>query len=148
MSFREDVDATPHLAGALRKGLGALSEPDRGRMTVPVGRSLLGSVNLDAALESALPHAARWDYLVGQRSGDEDRAYWIEVHPASSTGDICAVKTKLTWLVTWMRTTPLIAYPRQFVWIASGKSAFNSRHPRVRALASRGLRFVGSHLTL
>jgi hypothetical protein len=85
--------------------------------------------------------------LVGpQATGKSISLQWLKL--LNDTGLIQHQITKLTWLATWMRTTPLIAYPRQLVWIASGKSAFNSRHPSVRALASRGLRFVGSHLTL
>lgn len=148
MSFVADVKATSHLQGAFRKGLKAVATIDRERMTVGSRGALLGSVNLDAALQEPQPDAPRWDYLVGQKNGGTECAHWIEVHPASSTANIGEVEAKLVWLAAWMRTTPLAAYPRKIVWIASGKSAFNSRHPKIRALAGRGLSFAGSHLTL
>lgn len=148
MSFSADVKATPHLEGALCKGLGALSTIHRVRVTVGASPRLLGSVNVDAALQASQPNAARWDYVVGQKQGNKERLHWIEVHPASGTGNIGEMEAKLNWLAAWMRTTPLASYPRQIVWIASGKSAFNSRHPLLRNLAIRGLRFAGSHLAL
>jgi len=148
MSFRNDVKATPHLAGALCEGLGAMCPADRDHVTVDNAKSLLGSVNVDAALQVSQPNAARWDYVVGQKKNNEEFLHWIEVHPAASTGNINEVAAKLDWLVTWMEETPLADYPRQFVWIASGKCAFNQRYRGLRALANRGLRFVGSTLRL
>lgn len=148
MSFSSDVKATPYLEDALCKGLGALSDIDKARLTAGAATKLLGSVNVDAALQASQPNAARWDYVVGHKRGSKEQAHWIEVHSAASTGNIGEVAAKLDWLAKWMKTTPLAAYPKQIVWIASGKSAFNKRHPALRALASRGLRFAGSHLAL
>lgn len=148
MSFSADVKATLHLGGALCKGLGALSATDRARISVGASIKLAGSVNVDAALKTSQPNAARWDYVVGQKQSNKECLHWIEVHPASGTGNIGEMDAKLKWLAVWMRTTPLASYPRQIVWIASGKSAFNSRHPALRSLANRGLRFAGGHLAL
>lgn len=148
MSFSADVKATPHLEDAFCKGLGALSATDKVHLTAGASNKLLGSVDIDTALQPTQPNAARWDYVVGQKQGNQEHLHWIEVHPASGTGNIGEMEAKLRWLAAWMRTTPLASYPKQIVWIASGKSAFNSRHPGLRALASRGLRFAGGHLTL
>lgn len=147
MSFSADIKATPGLNRAC-KGLGALSDTDKVRLTVGATTRLLGSVNVDAALQASQPNATRWDYVVGQKVGNKEHLHWIEVHPAASTGNINEVAAKLDWLAHWMKTTPLVAYPRQIVWIASGKSAFNQRHPSLRALANRGLRYAGSHWSL
>lgn len=146
MSFSADVKATPHLEGKCCKGLGALLPADRARVKVGTSTTLLGSVNVDAALQPIEPNAARWDYLVGQKQGHGEHLHCIEVHPAGSTGNIGEVEAKLDWLIGWMRTTPLVVYPKQIIWIASGKSSFNQRHPALRILANRGLRFVGSRL--
>ncbi|MCM8614227.1 hypothetical protein [Accumulibacter sp.] len=148
MSFAADVKATPHLDGAFCKGLGALLAVDRARVTKAASTRLPGSVNVDAALRASQPDAARWDYVVGKRQGNREHLHWIEVHPAGSTGNINEVAAKLDWLAEWMRATPLAAYPKQIVWIASGKSAFNQRSPQLRALANRGLRYGGNHLSL
>jgi len=148
MSFSTDVKTTPHLEAAWHKGLRALSAADRAHMTVGASTKLLGSVNVDAVLEATQPNAARWDYVVGQKQGNTEHLHWIEVHPAAGTGNIGELEAKLSWLSAWMRATPLASYPRQIVWIASGRSAFNSRHPALRTLANRGLRFAGGHLTI
>ncbi|MSQ70034.1 MAG: hypothetical protein EXR27_01930 [Betaproteobacteria bacterium] len=117
-------------------------------MTVEASTKLLGSVNVDAALKVTQPDAARWDYVIGQKQGNADHLLWIEVHPAAGIGNIGELEAKLSWLSAWMRATPLAPYPRQIVWIASGRSAFNSRHPALRTLANRGLRFAGGYLTI
>lgn len=148
MSFSADVKATPHLEHSLKKGLGALTGADSAHITVGAAVKLLGSVNVDASLSVAQPNDARWDYLVGQKAGNKELLHWIEIHPASGTGNIGEMEAKLRWLAAWMKTTQLASYPKQIVWVASGKSAFNSRNPALRSLASRGLRFVGGHLTL
>lgn len=148
MSFTQDVNATRHLQGSLCQGLGALLPADRARISHADPGKLLGSVDVDAALKDSQPNAARWDYLVGEKQGQQQRLHWIEVHPASSTGNVGEIGAKLDWLIAWLRTTPLASYPKKIVWIASGKSAFNARDPGVRALARRGLYFAGSHLKL
>jgi hypothetical protein len=148
MNFRKDVKATPRIDGALREGLGAMRNADRDHVTVDDPNSLLGSVNVDAALQASQPNAARWDYVVGQKKNNKQFLHWIEVHPAASTGNIKEVAAKLDWLVTWMKDTPFMGYLRQIVWIASGRCAFNQRYPGLRDLVSRGLRFVGGNLKL
>ena len=100
------------------------------------------------AQPSAMPNAARWDYLVGRSQSKMQMVHWIEIHPAGGDNNIRELETKLAWLAGWLRGTPLAAYQRDIVWIASGKSAFNSRAPGIRALAAKGCRFVGGHLQL
>jgi hypothetical protein len=148
MSFSGDVKATPHLERAFRTGLAALVAVDKARLTVAASNRLLGSANVDAALHATQPNAARWDYVVGQKRDKLEHLNWIEVHPASGTGNISEMEAKLKWLATWMKATPLGEYPREIVWIASGRSAFNSRDPALRRLANCGLRFAGGHLSI
>lgn len=148
MTLVKDVGATPHLAGTFCRGLGALKATDKSRISKKNSTKLAGSVDIDKALEPLQPNAHRWDYLVGVHEGGEICIHWIEVHPASSTGSITEVAAKMIWLVNWMKITPLVNYPRDIVWVASGKSAFNGRSPELKKLASRGLRFAGSHLAL
>lgn len=148
MSLVDDVNATAHLEGALCHGLGALTQSDRLHISKKNSTKLLGSVHIEKALKPTQPQAHTWDYLVGVRAGSNAHLHWIEVHPASSTGNIAEVASKLDWLKNWMETCPLKKYPRSIVWVASGKSAFNSRNLGLKKLASRGLRFTGSHLAL
>ena len=135
-------------AAHFHKGLGALKQVDVGHISSDRPRELLGSADVDAALAAALPHAHRWDYVVGTGTGKAVTAHWIEVHPASSTKNMTEVERKLVWLSTWLRGNPLAQYPKDVVWVASGKSTFNTRSPAIKALAARGCRFVGGHLQL
>lgn len=147
MSFAANVAATPMLGGTFRKGLGALEATDKTHITVG-SIKLVGSVNVDLALKPSQPNAARWDYVVRQKRGNTEFLNWIEVHPASGGGNIGEMQAKLSWLKSWMGSTPLDTCPRQVVWIASGRSAFNNRSPEIRRLAAQGLIFAGNHLAL
>ncbi len=147
MTFQADV-AQVLGAGAFRKGLQAMKAADSGHVSVMRPMELLGSANVDQSLAAALPNAARWDYLVGRSQRRHHLAHWIEIHPAGGDANVREVMKKLAWLTGWLRGNPLAAYPRDIVWVASGKSAFNVRAPAVRTLAARGCRFVGGHLRL
>ncbi len=152
MSFADDVEATPHLAGMLRQGLGALRAQDREHVTVERSRSLSGSVDVDAALRAVEPEAARWDFVIAHaagRTGDRSETlHWVEFHSASGGGVISEMEAKLRWLIGWMKDTPLWDYRRDIVWVASGEATFTSRDPRLKRLAMRGLRFAGGHLKI
>ena len=147
MSFKADVvEALGD--GTFHKGLGALKPVDAGHVSCARPRELVGSAEVDAALAATLPNAHRWDYVVGKTAGNVITAHWIEVHPASSTKNIAEVERKLAWLSRWLHGNPLGAYPKAVVWVASGKSTYNTRSPAIKALAAKGCRFVGGHLTL
>lgn len=147
MSFKADV---VHALGdgAFHKGLGALKPVDAGHVSSERPRELSGSADVDAALAAPLPNANRWDYVVGKSTGNLVTAHWIEIHPASSTKNIAEVEGKLAWLSGWLQGNPLRKYPKDVVWVASGKSTYNSRSPAIKALAAKGCRFVGGHLAL
>ena len=147
MSFKTDV-AQVLGADAFQKGLGALRQTDMAHVSAQRPREITGSADVDASLAAALPNAARWDYVVGRAQGNVQLVHWIEVHPASAGKHLREVERKLVWLMVWLRDNPLANYRRDVVWIASGKSAFNARSPGIKALASKGCRFVGGHLHL
>ncbi len=147
MTFRKDVEREIGTR-EYRKGLSALRLGDRSSVSVQEPRSLLGSADVDQALIDQLPNAPRWDYLVGQKVGQVSQIYWIEVHPAGGENHVSEIQKKLQWLVGWLRDKALGRYPRQIVWIASGKSAFNARDPQLRMLANKGCRFVGRSLRI
>ena len=105
-------------------------------------------IDLDGALSARLPNDARWDYGVARKVDGGEQVYWIEVHPASGGASLHEMQNKLTWLRRWLAGTALNAYPRELVWVASGKSAFTGRDPKIKALALQGLRFAGGHLAL
>lgn len=150
MNFAADVNATNGLEGTHRRGLRALPGSAAARVDVQRGTRLSGSVDIDSALKRLFPNDPRWDYVVGQRHelGRADSLHWIEVHPASGARNVDDVRAKAKWLLGWLPRTPLVSYPRRMVWVASGKSAFNARDPKLRALALAGVQFVGGHLTI
>lgn len=149
MSFAGDVDATEGLAGAHRSGLGALSGSAASHVSVRPETRLSGSVDLDSALRPLFPTAARWDYVIGRKQGRKrDLLHWIEIHPASGGKNVGEVAAKVQWLRGWLAGTPLAAYPRRLVWVASGRAAFNARDPKLKALALAGVQFAGGHLTI
>lgn len=150
MTFVADLEATPGLVGAHRPGLQALSSPDRDHVAKGDSTRLSGSVNLDATLEPLYPTANRWDYVIGQRRPGRrgDLLHWVEVHPASGGGHVQEVARKASWLLSWMKQTPLWGYERRLVWVASGRSAYNARDPKLKALAAKGIQFAGGHLEI
>lgn len=134
--------------GTFRKGLGALKPVDADHVSCVRPRELSGSADVDTALVATLPNAHRWDYVVGKTAGNVTTAHWIEVHPASSTKNIAEVERKLAWLSGWLHGNPLGQYPKDVVWVASGKSTYNTRSPAIKALAAKGCRLAGGHLCL
>ncbi|MBF0295063.1 MAG: hypothetical protein HQL96_07715 [Magnetococcales bacterium] len=144
MPFQQDVQQIPELNGHYARGLQALLKQDRQHITATNPASLSGSVNIDSALLATQPNAARWDYLVGVRQGTGKEALiWIEIHPASSTGNIDEVLKKSQWLDQWTKKTPFNkggAYEQQRVWVATGSVAFNSRSKEYRKLSEHGVK--------
>ncbi len=148
MSFASDCDAVPELSGASKRGLRALSAQDSVHVGKRSATKLTTSVDIDSAFKASQPTAARWDYGVGQQQGGLEIVHWIEVHSAGGGNSITQMRNKLDWLRAWLHGKPLAAYPRAVVWVASGKSAFNARDPKLRALAQAGLRFAGGHYAI
>jgi len=146
MTFRQAVEATPVLAGALQSGLGAVRAAHKERILAEDTRRIQGSVDIDSALKSTHPNDARWDYAVGHRhrNGQVDTVYWIEVHPANSR-EVKAVLSKLQWLRSWLKGSAprLGGMPKEFIWISSGKTSFTLTSPQQKQLALQGLRHVG-----
>jgi len=147
MTFSVDVAATAGLAGAHRPGLQALTSTDRNHVSKRQSTNFSGSVNLDAALAPLYPNANRWDYVIAERrsANRRDLLHWVEIHPASGDSNVREVAKKGAWLLGWLKGTPLADYERRVIWIASGRSAFNARDPKLRALATQGIQFAGGH---
>ncbi|MDX2044471.1 MAG: hypothetical protein SF097_24895 [Acidobacteriota bacterium] len=147
MNFEQAVRKCPAIANAFQPGLRALRPMDKSHITCAKPRRLSGSVDLDSALSSEQPNANRWDYGVGVRCQQtDDKVIWIEVHPASSTGEIKSMLAKLNWLKEWLaeNTPELFALSGDYVWVATGAVSFPASSPHRRQLAAAGLQFAGS----
>lgn len=147
MKFEQAVRNCPALADAFQNGLRALKATEKHQVICARPRSLAGSVDVDSALRQQLPNAARWDYAIGIRCVQgKDKVVWIEIHPASSTGEVKSVLAKLNWLRSWLseNAPDLRSLPAEFVWVATGTVAFPANSPQRRQLAAAGLQFAGS----
>lgn len=151
MSFRRDISRTPGLANAHHDGLQALRALDRQKISTVDSRRLGGSADLDSALRLRFPSNPRWDYVVAMTVPTHDEhLHWIEVHPASGLHCVRELEAKLSWLKDWLSAdgAMLSGYKRKFVWIASGRSAFQQNSPQLKRLGQAGLYFAGGHYKL
>ncbi len=146
MKFERAVGNCPALADALRRGLQALKSADRHRIACAKPQYLAGSLDVDSALSQALPNEPRWDYAIGvKHDHTTDLVIWIEVHPASSTGEVEKVIAKLNWLKSWSdeNAPDLKRLTCGYVWVTTGSVAFSASSPQRRRLAAAGVQFVG-----
>lgn len=148
MTFKEALEAAPSLAPHLKMGLRALAATHRAMVHIDNSRRLQVSVNVDDALRDSFPNDSRWDYAIAFTGGTETLGVWLEVHPASSGGNLDEVLRKLEWLKRWLTSSAphLDKMPAKFVWLATG--AVNVTGPRRRIAAQRGLLFRAKILEL
>ena len=147
--FDDAVRQTPDVDGALRAGIQALSPSHRRQVRVKNARRLRGSIDVDKALSGSMPNAPRWDYGIGLSGSRDDRAVWVEFHPASSS-HVDDILKKHAWLRGWLRDrAPLLSHlPREFKWVATGGVALRPGSPQRHRAAAAGIRFCGSHLAI
>jgi hypothetical protein len=112
-------------------------------------RSLVGSVDLDAAVRAEFPREPRWDYGLGVKQSSGLKAVWVEVHRATD-GDVAAVIKKARWLKTWLSKSPgtLKQLPAELIWIADGRVGLSPKSPKRALLAQEGVKFRGSRLRI
>ena len=151
MTFKAAVAATPDLAGSWRAGFGALRTADRKYLQAENTRRLVGSADLNKALQRNHPSDPRWDYAIGHNSTNaaSEVVYWVEIHPATE-GQVKVVLNKLAWLRTWLRKSAprLDSLQCAFVWISSGRTSFTQLSPQAKILAARGLRHIGARFRI
>lgn len=113
---------------------------------------------MDGALAETRPNEPRWDYGIGHRvrESGEERAVWVEIHPASSK-NVGEVLEKLAWLKRWLeeeapdldRITNASRGEKSFVWVATrAKVAIPKTSRQARQLAQAGLDFPTRRLDL
>lgn len=134
MSFENVVNSIPSIAPCLKNGLKAM-KANSSYITPADARKCDGSVDLDLCCSKREPNANRWDYIIGYNQ----KAYFIEVHPAS--GQTKEVIAKCKWLKNWLKTegTSLTAIhdDKVFHWLSTGKVRIPGSE---RALAQHGIR--------
>ncbi|MBX3413130.1 MAG: hypothetical protein KF708_10615 [Pirellulales bacterium] len=149
MIFKSAVEQSAQLQSAYCDGLQALTAADRACIRTEDPRRLTGSIDIDTTLSKACPNDPRWDYAIGHQPAnlDSEVVYWVEVHPASDR-EITVVLNKLQWLKSWLQANAeeLLAMPREFVWISSGRTSFTPTSPQKRRCAAQGLQHMGTFL--
>ena len=122
VKFALAVQASQALGPRLRPGLQAVKEG--GILVDSAQYSYSGCVDIDAAYQASEPNANRWDYTIGlARNENEDGVVWIEVHPASSSGNAGEIQKKRTWLILTMRrdARALVAVNSHLLlWLVTG----------------------------
>lgn len=140
MSFADAVWSTPEIAQCLKAGLQALRR-NSSKVEVREPRDLTGSVDIDACLAARYPNAPRWDYVFGYKN----RIYYIEIHPAGSTGEVKRILAKLRWLKQWRKRSAqsleALEHCSTYHWVSSGKSVPSVNMGKYRQiLAQNGIR--------
>lgn len=127
-----------------QSGKSAVPQTYRSMIETAASVKLSESVDIDAAFEVAEPNAPRWDYGIGVEDGQQERAYWLEPHPASSTGEVERMLKKIAWLKGKLKQHEFSGLDKltkatqatgqtAFIWTYSG----DNRIPRDSQLARR-----------
>lgn len=141
MNFADVVERTPEIAECLKNGLQALKRQDRNQIRYNASRDLRGSVDIDTCLRERYPTGSRWDYVFGYK----DRIYYMEIHPAGSTGEVKRIVAKLEWLKQWRgrsaKSLEDLESQSTYHWISTGKTASSIKRGKYRQiLAQNGIR--------
>jgi len=135
MMFQKAIDDTPELRDTYEPGLQALGN-DSKKVHLADPKKCHGSVNIDKHLKTICPNENLWDYLFGY----EDKAYFVEVHPAC-TSEVQTVINKLAWLKNRMRRWSVLIQnmPKTYHWIATNGIHILKDSSEARLLAKAGL---------
>jgi hypothetical protein len=106
-----------------------------------------GSVDIDKSLLPLYPDDPRWDYVIGY----ESCAYFVEIHPAS-TSNVNEVIKKATWLRQWLARHAVklksLAGSEILYWIPSGRCKIAPNSPYRFKLAQKGISIISSPMKL
>ena len=136
------IEATPDVAGHWQPGKQALGSY-RARVSFADNDKSGGSLDIDSALLTTYPNAARWEYALMY----DGCVVYIDVHPAASGGNINEVLAKVKWLRQWLATSApalhkLPKYAPAFVWVASGSTDLRPSGAQRIALGNAGIKAV------
>jgi hypothetical protein len=143
MKFNIAVSNTPELAPHLLNRLDALSSAHQNSIVVANLKRITGSVDIDAALQSAYPHDNRWDYAIGYHiSNQDDKAFFVEFHRAK-VDEVDRVLKKKKWLEIWMHGKSVDNLSnRRFVWVSAGGINIPPNSSYQRNLNNHGIQLV------
>ncbi len=139
MSFLRAVEASPTLRGKCAEGLGALGA-NRSRVNATNPRSILGSVNVEAAQREIDPQGHTWDYGIGLAADQNEIVIWVEVHSADAS-HIQIIIDKLESLRRFLAeyAAQLRRFPTRYVWLATRGVGISAASRERRRLNDRGI---------
>ncbi|QEM05694.1 hypothetical protein DIU31_020050 [Mucilaginibacter rubeus] len=137
-TYKEAVEATPDVKNCFQAGLSGLGTNST-KVNAVNTRLFNGSVNIDLCTATKYANENRWDYSFGYN----DKAYFIEVHPAN-TSEVDVVIKKLQWLKNWLSSQApelnKIKAQTPYYWIQSGKGAILPGSNQARKVAQAGIK--------
>jgi len=142
-----------------KPGKGAIKARYRSLVEGKGTSTITHSIDLDGAFEEQESHANRWDYGMGMVQKRTHMAVWIELHSATSTGEVERVLQKLGWLraklADWHDLSALAQNEQkrgiqQFWWLVprNGKMCFRSGSREAKQLAQSGMGMPVRKITL
>jgi hypothetical protein len=147
----EFESAARHASLAMQRGKNAVKSEYRSGIEAGESHTFVASVDIDAHFKVTEPNSFRWDYGVGLRSdAGHESLWWVEPHPASSSGEVSRMLEKLDWLKGKLgqpRFAGLLALTNKaraqgiaFRWLAiTGTVAIRPDTSEARRLALHGL---------
>jgi hypothetical protein len=143
MKFKTAIKRTVEIAPYLRNRLDALTSAHQSSIHTTNPNRITGSVDIDAALQSAYPNDNRWDYAIGcYISNQEDKVFFVEFHRAI-VEEVLLVLKKKQWLERWMYDKPINNLrKRKFIWVSAGGINIPSNSPQIRNLNTHGIQLV------
>ena len=140
-------------------GLAAVQGTYRSSITTSAGAAFTGSVDMDQHFLASEPHANRWDYGVGICARNVEMAFWVEPHPASSTGEVDVMLRKLAWIKDKLGQTQYSELKARtdhaakdgrvpYRWLASGSIRIRAGSADALRLAKAGLAMPARQVTL
>lgn len=125
----------------IEHGLAAFEERDKSKINCRDTRKITGSIYLDRDLQSEFPDDNRWDYIVGYGSADNEKVWFIEVHPAISS-EVEIMVEKTCWLKNWIehRAVEFKKINSGMFWVASGKVHIQKHVALLKQLSKLGVK--------
>ncbi|AKC69796.1 hypothetical protein [Pandoraea oxalativorans] len=148
-----DADVTHH------PGKNALEGKYRDLVSLHPQCKHTGSVDLDGHFREAEPNSPRWDYGLGIATGGQEYVFWLEPHPASSTGEVASMVRKAKWLQAKLAEPPFrrlkemtrmtaVGGYKPLQWVFTGDLRVLPGSKEARALAQAGIDFPARHTKL
>ena len=122
-----------------KNGLKAIKSSDKGNFNFNNSRNINCSIDIDKCFENTYPNAPRWDYFICY----QDKAYFVEIHPANSGEKVKEILKKFDWLKNNILNKASCRISKIHIyWIATGKVAISKRSRYGKQLEAKRIKLV------